>query len=323
MLHEPLKDRTAGQWASILAGVGIASHHLRNRHGPCPMCGGKDRFRYDDKGGRGTWICSQCGAGDGIELVKRFLGIDFKTAAVEIEKHIGTGPVLRAGKPAENDDRVRYEMIDLWKRGEAVSMGNAAGRYLNGRTGMLDFPAASCLRFAGDERYVEAGAKASWHPAMIALVQPSDAAIAEGEKSALHRTYLTADGDKANVSSPRKMMGSMPTGAAVRLMHYTNVIGIAEGIETALSASLLHDVPCWAALTAGLLERWNPPVGIEAVFIYGDNDHSATGQAAAFALCARLKHKGLQAFVELPPMGQDWNDVLVKKLDTARRMLAA
>ena len=42
----------------------------RNLIGTCPMCGGKDRFRFDDKGGRGTWICSQCGAGDEIELVK-------------------------------------------------------------------------------------------------------------------------------------------------------------------------------------------------------------------------------------------------------------
>ena len=62
-------------------------------------------------------------------------------------------------------------------------------------------------------------------------VSQADWAVADGEKAALHRTYLAADGDKANVSSPRKMMGSMPSGAAVRLMPYTNVIGIAEGIE--------------------------------------------------------------------------------------------
>ena len=107
------------------------------------------------------------------------------------------------------------------------------------------------------------------------------------------------------------------------MMPYTNVIRIAEGIETAISASILHDVPTWAALTAGLLERWSPPAGVEAVFIYGDNDHSATGQAAAFALCARLKHKGLQAFVELPPIGQDWNDVLIRMIETSRRQRAA
>ena len=53
--------------------LGVPAKALTNRHGPCPVCGGKDRFRFDDKGGRGTWICSTCGAGDGIELVKRLL----------------------------------------------------------------------------------------------------------------------------------------------------------------------------------------------------------------------------------------------------------
>ncbi len=71
MQREPLKDRALGRWRGILPALGVPAKALSNRHGPCPMCGGKDRFRFDDKGGRGTWICSQCGAGDGIELVKR------------------------------------------------------------------------------------------------------------------------------------------------------------------------------------------------------------------------------------------------------------
>ena len=81
MLHEPLKDRALGKWQGILPALGVPSKALSNRHGPCPMCGGKDRFRFDDKGGRGTWICSKCGAGDGIELVKRIQNVEFKEAA--------------------------------------------------------------------------------------------------------------------------------------------------------------------------------------------------------------------------------------------------
>ena len=93
MLREPLKERAAGRWPGILAALGVPSSALRNRHGPCPIpgCGGRDRFRFDDKGGRGTWICSRCGAGDGIELVKRIHGIEFKEAARLIEQHIGVG----------------------------------------------------------------------------------------------------------------------------------------------------------------------------------------------------------------------------------------
>ena len=76
----------------ILTALGVSSKALRNKHGPCPMCGGKDRFRFDNKGGRGTWICSQCGAGDGVELVKRLLNADFKEAVKAIDQHLGSAP---------------------------------------------------------------------------------------------------------------------------------------------------------------------------------------------------------------------------------------
>jgi len=72
---------------------------------------------------------------------------------------------------------------------------------------------------------------------MLAIVEPSDAARAAGEEPALHRTYLNDRGGKADVSSPRKLLGRMPTGAAVRLAPYQDKLGIAEGIETSLAAS--------------------------------------------------------------------------------------
>ncbi|WP_308538738.1 primase-helicase zinc-binding domain-containing protein, partial [uncultured Pantoea sp.] len=52
-----------GQWPRILPALGVKV--VKNRHAACPVCGGKDRFRFDDKEGRGTWFCNQCGAGDG------------------------------------------------------------------------------------------------------------------------------------------------------------------------------------------------------------------------------------------------------------------
>ena len=54
MRHEPLKDRARGRWPGILTALGVPAKALRNRHGPCPVCGGKDRFRFDDKGGAGN-----------------------------------------------------------------------------------------------------------------------------------------------------------------------------------------------------------------------------------------------------------------------------
>lgn len=67
-------------WPQILSGLGISVPE-NNKHGPCPICGGKDRFRFDDKQGRGTWICNQCRHGDGLDLVARVNACDLLSAA--------------------------------------------------------------------------------------------------------------------------------------------------------------------------------------------------------------------------------------------------
>jgi putative DNA primase/helicase len=80
-----IQQRALGRWYGILSTLGVATNFLRNKHGPCPICGGKDRFRWDNKDGKGTFYCSQCGAGDGFELLKKLKGWDFKQAAAEVE----------------------------------------------------------------------------------------------------------------------------------------------------------------------------------------------------------------------------------------------
>ncbi len=81
-------NAAAGHWPELLAGIGIDVPR-RGKHGPCPACGGKDRFRLDDKGGRGTWICNQCGAGDGLDLVCRVFSTPPKEAAELIAPLVG------------------------------------------------------------------------------------------------------------------------------------------------------------------------------------------------------------------------------------------
>lgn len=67
-------EAARGQWPAILASNGIADQHLVNKHGPCPVCGGRDRYRFDNRDGRGTFYCNQCGAGDGFRLLELFTG---------------------------------------------------------------------------------------------------------------------------------------------------------------------------------------------------------------------------------------------------------
>ena len=318
MRREPLRDRALGRWRGILAALGVPTKALTGKHCPCPVCGGKDRFRFDDKGGRGTWICSHCGAGDGIKLVKRLIRVEFRDAARLIEQHIGEAPVVRSGSSRQEVDR-REEIVALWNRSVPITPDDHAGRYLFDRTGITVCPA--CLRYAPDERHVEPGTRPTWHPMMVAKVCPSDEAVLNGERAALHRTWLDRDhAGKARVETSRKMLGSMPTGAAVRLMEHQEVLGIAEGIETAISASILFKVPCWAALTAGLLETWVAPASVMTVFVFGDNDESNTGQAAAYVLARRLKVAGLTVAVEIPQVtGWDWNDVHQRQLHPVDR----
>ena len=93
-------DLAAGQWPSILGALaGLSSEQLTDKHQPCPLCGGKDRYRFDDQDGTGSWFCNKCGGpsetgggGSGIELLMRRTGWTFKEAAQRVEQHLGVTP---------------------------------------------------------------------------------------------------------------------------------------------------------------------------------------------------------------------------------------
>ncbi|EPF6100161.1 DUF927 domain-containing protein [Escherichia coli] len=68
-------------WPHVLGCLNINVPDSPRRHAPCPACGGKDRFRFDDNG-RGSFICNQCGAGDGLDLIKRVNNCDTTEAAL-------------------------------------------------------------------------------------------------------------------------------------------------------------------------------------------------------------------------------------------------
>jgi hypothetical protein len=90
-------------------------------------------------------------------------------------------------------------------------------------------------------------------PAMIAAVQSPT-----GKITGIQTTLLTRGGYKASVAVPRKATGLLGAGA-VRLAKATNVLGLAEGIETALSAQQLCRVPTWACLGASRMHRIQIP----------------------------------------------------------------
>ena len=96
------------------------------------------------------------------------------------------------------------------------------------------------------------------------------------------------------------------------------MLGVAEGIETALAVTMLYGLPCWSAVSASGMEKGQLPAGITSLFVMGDNDRNGVGQQAAHALAKRAASIGITARACIAPSpGTDWNDELL-----ARRPLA-
>lgn len=305
-MRTPLAERARGHWAGLLSELGVDRRYLTAKQGPCPICGGKTRFRFDDKEGRGTWICNHCGAGDGADLAMRVTGMSFRDLAERLDPIIADAPPaqVKAGRTLED---CRDSLNRLWRSASPVRFGDPVARYLRNRVGLTSVP--TCLRTVDRLRYQDD--EPSFHPAMVAMVTNPD-----GYPTTLHRTYLSHDGRKANVASPRRLMpGTIAPGSAVRLFDAGSTLGIAEGIETALAAASLFGLPVWAAVNASQLAKWLPPVEATEIIVFGDADAAFVGQAAAYALAHRLARRDRTVTVKLPDrVGTDWNDVLLTQM---------
>lgn len=296
----------AGKWRSILFGLGLDERALSGKHGPCPICGGKDRFRFDDLEGRGTYYCSRCGAGDGVQLAMGFTGLAFKDAAQKIEQIAGT--VRPTASEPERSDEAKLDVLRrVFLESAPIKRGDEAEQYLLGRGLRLhDLPES--IRLHPGLQYRDGGALVGNFPAMLATVTS-----ATGRAISIHRTYLYG-GKKAPVSAPKKLMQGLPlAGAAIRLAPLSDCLGIAEGIETAVAASELFDVPTWSCISTSGIESFEPPGGVNGVMIFADNDVNFAGQSAAYRAAHRLATRGFDVEVHIPPNVGDWLDELNRR----------
>lgn len=297
MQHERIGDLCVDRWESILTSLGVSIDFLSNKHGPCLLCGGKDRWRFDNKSGRGTWFCSHCGAGDGMSLLQKLNGWSFAQAAREVENVLGISKEDQK-RPERTAEQKSEALKRVWRESKPVTQGDPVWTYLNRRTGIESVPSA--IRFHPSLRYDAAQS----FPAMLATVTMPD-----GKASTMHRTWLDGNGGKAPVDEPKKVMSGTIKSGAIRLTDVYECLGIAEGVETALRASVRFDVPTWAAISAGGMRDWAVPKGVKHVIIFGDNDANYTGQSAAFALANRLALSGLTTEIFIPEKtGTDWAD---------------
>lgn len=297
-----IKAEVTGRWPAILAELGIDLHN--GHHGPCPMCGGTDRFRFADLDGRGVWVCNQCGGGDGWHLVMRRFGVDFLGAIELVRPHVGCDA---AAVKKRDPEKARHWLRELWRGSVEARPGDPVSGYLEGRG--LDLPQMG-LRFA--PKCYEAETKREM-PAMLGVITGPD-----GHPVTMHRTYLAklSGWVKANIEKPKKLMPTVGPilGGAIRLYEVDDVMGVAEGIETAIACHRLFGVPTWACVSSTVLVAFRPPASVRRVYVYGDCDSNFCGQKAAFELANRLSLTGTDVGVEIPiEPGTDWADVLAQK----------
>lgn len=292
-----------GNWPELLAAVGIDTPS-RGKHGPCPVCGGGDRFRLDDKGGRGTWICNQCGAGDGLDLVSKVTGKPPKEVAELLAPLVG----LSAGglDPAERErihqqQQARAE-ADA-KQAEQLrqkAARRAAAIMRSCEPGQAPYLVHKRLRWpcgALNRQVIAVGAMT--FPAGSLVVPLID------EAGELVNVQLIDDrGGKSYLAGGRK-------AGAFHRIEGGELVAVVEGYSTGLSVHLASGATVYCAMDCGNLavvaaiaRRQHPEARI---LLCGDNDADTQGNPGK----TKAEHAAaaIGGLVALPPeFSGDWND---------------
>ncbi|MGE5988673.1 DUF927 domain-containing protein [Klebsiella michiganensis] len=299
----------ADRWPVVLAGLHIDVPDSPRKHAPCPACGGADRFRFDDNG-RGSFICNQCGAGDGLDLIKRVNSCDTTEAAQLAADVLGID--YRAAETDQKAASQRREQMDTERRQHEQERQQRAAVDAEQRRDTFArlYAVKSQNATQRESEYVIAkGLNGFPFPVLpdgsllLALVGESGAVIAA--------QTITAQGEK------RLIKGSAKRGAyyAVNALERPQSIVIAEGLATALTCHLIRtDALTVAAIDAGNLlpvaEVMRLKYPQAQIIIAADNDHQQDGQANTGKDAAERAALSVAGWVSLPPTDckADWND---------------
>jgi putative DNA primase/helicase len=282
----------AADGLAILARRGITLTGRRGwRCGPCPRCGGTDRFSVHPV--RRAFKCRGCYAtgGDVISLVGFLDGLDVRKNFQLIVERILTES--KDDGPVDYDDEAsdaeqHSKALSLWRRRRPIA-GTIAEVYL--RTRGITGPLPETLAFLPP-------GKREQHPAMIApfaidAVNPVDS---------IHLTFLKPDGGgKADVERAKIVVGR-PLDRPIVLAAPNDLGGllIAEGIEDALTGHEATGLGAWGAGSASFMPALADyvPSYVEVVTIIQDADQA--GRSASQKLAQRLIARGLEVIMVEP-----------------------
>lgn len=307
-LIREVTSAAANNWPHVLAGLNIDVPDSPHRHAGCPACGGTDRFRFDDNG-RGAHICNQCGAGDGLDLIKKVNNCDTTEAA-----KLAAG-VLGIDSRAEEQDEAkvsqrRKQLEAESQRREQERQKKAVEDAEQRRSVFVShYQRLTTESLPGESQYLAGkGLSGFTFPILtdgsilLPLVDESGAVTAA--------QAITPMGEK------RLLTGSAKRGAyhAVNAPEQPQAVIIAEGLATTLSVHLMRpDALAVCAIDAGNLL----PVAIQMrqqhpqtqIIIAADNDRLGdkpnTGTERAEKAASAVA-----GYVAVPPTDYkaDWND---------------
>ncbi|MBJ6600333.1 toprim domain-containing protein [Enterobacter hormaechei] len=294
--------QACGHWPRILPALGVKV--IKNRHQACPVCGGSDRFRFDDKEGRGTWFCNQCGAGDGLKLVEKVFGMNTSEAAGKVNAVTGNLPpvapevIAAAEAETEADRKAAAALAVRLMEKTRTASGNA---YLT-RKGFPDreCPVLSVMHKTGGVTF-RAG------DVVVPLYDDTGALV--------NLQLISSDGLK------RTLKGGQVKGACHVIEGKKQAgkrLWIAEGYATALTVHHLTGETVMVALSsvnllslASLARQKHPTCQI---VLAADRDLSGDGQSKAAAAA-----DACEGVVALPPVFGDWNDAFMQHGEEASR----
>lgn len=264
----------------------------------------------------GRWVCfSGCGHGDVIEFYRRWKHLDFLDAVAELlnmpRQASRSGDVPARRRKPEEDDAERTEAaLRILSQCGPITDTSSAWLYLWSRG--LD-PHQPAL-FAHEGLWC--AETKTVYPALVAPVTDSRDRITAIQRIwCLPRLEGEAKDNRAPVRSRKMALGPLFDGC-VRLGEPSStmpMMGLAEGIETALAASALFHMPVWATLGVQRLAAVWVPEWIEWLTIYADRGE--VGEPAAERACEAHERRGVACSVATPADGfGDFNDEWSAKL---------
>ncbi len=252
--------------------------------------------------------------GDAIDFVQRVKNLSFVEAvewinwsclgesAGENEKFIR--PRSTAAEDALDEKKRIQQAKSIWQASVPID-NTLASDYLVKRW-LAEVPVEMMRHLRFHKRlphYDKEGKNDYTGPALISAITNY-----HGILCGVQRLWLTSEGKKANVRPQRKTIGAT-IGGNVKLFPPERTMGVAEGVETALSAWILYGMPVWAAVSTSGILNFQPPPECNMLFIMADKDKA--GIDTAIILAQRVANPNLRVRTLTPENGRDFNDQLI------------